>query len=624
MIILRQLRPLLILLSVLALGSVATAQPGTDEQLAAQYFQQGDFEKAILYYEKLYKKQPTPYYYEQLYKSYVELKRYDDAEKIARDQQRRSDDPRNTVDLGVLYRLMGEEAKAGQQFEKAMKLITAEQNRIRQVANAFVRHNDLDHALEAYERGQRMMRGGHDFSYEIAGLYAAKGDVQGMINEYMDVLSVNEGYIQAVQNSLSRYIDFTGHDTRSESLRTELLRRIQREPAKVIFPELLIWMYIQQKDMTSAMVQSKALDKRFNEGGQRLMELATIALGNRDHATATRCYEYVMDLGATNPYHLDARLGMLRTLNAQVTAQAEPPPPELEQLQQRYATTLKELGRTKFTVDLMRDWALLKAYYLNDRVGAMELLNEAIVISVADPQKQARLKLDLGDVNVLDGDIWEASLLYSQVDLDFKYDVIGNEARLRNAKVSFYAGDMLWALAQLNILKASTSKLIANDAMELSLLINDNLGVDSNSAPLGLYAQAQLLTFQHLWGDTTPMLDSLEVAYTMHSLSDEILYERFRIAHARHQFVEAAGFLEKVIEMHPLDILVDNAMFDLGRLYEDHLKEPDTAKGWYEKLLFEQPGSIFVPEARDRFRRLRGDHDDLDTPEKLFLNSPPQ
>jgi tetratricopeptide (TPR) repeat protein len=617
---------IIILLALIALLQPfqATAQPGTDEQLAAQYFQAGDFERAILYYEKLYKKQPSPYYYEQLYKSYVGMKRYEDAEDLVKSQQRRDDDPRYFVDLGSLYRMMGEDDKAQQQFEKALKQITADQNRIRQVANAFTRNNELDLALEAYERGQKLVKDTYNFHYEIANLYAAKGDVPGMIHEYMEVLSSNEGYIQSVQNGLSRHIDFTVSDARTETLRTELLRRIQREPDKLIFHELLIWMYIQQKDLTSALVQCKALDKRFNEGGRRLLDLAGIAQSNKDYVTATKCFEYVIGLGTTGGGYLTARLGLLRTLYLQTTDQAEPTPEDLARVQQTYASVLQELGMNSATIDPMRDWAQLKAYYLGDRPGAVELLQRAIDMPSIDPKVQAQLKLDLGDVHVLNGDIWEASLLYSQVDLDFKYDVIGNEARLRNARVSFYAGDMLWALAQLDVLKASTSKLIANDAMELSLLINDNLGADSNSVPLSLYASAQLLTFQHRYDEALHVLDSLDLAFPMHSLGDDILYQRYRIAYARKRFPEAATFLEKVIELYPLDILVDNALFDLGRLYEEELNDPEKAKGYYEKLLFDQSGSIFVPEARDRFRRLRGDHADPATPEERFLNGEPQ
>lgn len=620
------IRTLLLLAFVGCAALRLHAQPSTDEQLAAQYIQQGDYEKAILYYDKLYRKQPSVYYYEQLFKSHAALKHFDEAEKLAKEQLRRSDgDPRFLVDLGALFRLEGDEDKAKQQFEKALKAMRPDQNSIRNLANAFNRNNELDHALATYERGQKLLRNeAYNFYYEIASLYAAKNDVPNMIANYMQLLEVNPSYLQSVQNGLGRAIDFTAKDARSEALRTELLRRIQKDPQNTLFPEMLIWTYLQQNDLASAFVQSKAMDKRFNEGGQRLMELGDIAVTNKDWATATKCYEYVVSLGSGVPSYAQARQGLVRAMDARVLAQAEPPRAELEELQRQYGTALTELGRMPSNYKLFSGLAHLQAYYLNDIPGAVALLEEAIAMPGLDPQKQAQLKLELGDIHVLAGDIWEASLLYSQVDLDFKQEVLGHEARLRNAKVSFYAGDFLWSKAQLDVLKASTSKLIANDAMELSLLITDNLGPDSNTVPLSFFARAQLLTFQHRYDDALRTLDSLTTGFPQHSLGDDILYERYRIAYARHQYIEAAGYLEKVLELYPNDILVDNALFDLGKLYESELNDKEKAKAWYEKLLFEQSGSIYVPEAREHYRRLRGDHDNLDTPEQKFLNGGPQ
>ncbi len=590
------------------------AQDGTDEQLAAQYFQTGDYEKAVLYYERLYKKQPTPFYYEQLFKSHLALKQYDRAEKLARDQQKRSDDPRYTVDLGEVYRANNEPSKAQQQFDRALKGMRPDANGVRQTANAFSRHNLHDQALQAYERGQRSVKDGTSFAYEIANLHALKGDVPAMIGAYMDLLATNEGYVQAVQNGLSRHIDFTRRDGHTDLLRTELLRRIQRTPDRSIYQEMLIWLFIQQKDLDGAFVQCKALDKRFDEGGTRLMDLAGIALSNGEYSTALKCYDHVVALGRNDAIYTQARIGQVKTDMGRLTSLADPGRPELEALEQRYLTTLDDLGKARNTVDLMEDLARLQAYYLNDRDAASRLLEEALTLPDLDANIQGRLKLALGDVQLFNGDIWEASLLYSQVDLDFKYDPLGHEARLRNAKVSFHAGDFLWAKSQLDILKASTSKLIANDAMELSLLISDHLGVDSTSVPLSLFAQADLLTFQRRFDEAIDVLDTLDAEFPQDGISDDVLYQRFRIARDRKQFVEAAGYLQKVIEFFPLEILLDNALFDLGRLYEDRLKDPEKAKATYEKLLFEQPGSIFVPEARARYRRLPGDAPDTELP----------
>ena len=599
---------LLLLLAALFALTVVRAQPGADEQLAAQYFQQGEYERAILYYEKLYRQQPTEYYYEQLFKSHVALMDLDAAEKLVKERMRRTnDDPRYNIDLGSVLKMAGDPDKARKEFDKALRSMKPDQGSVRAVANGFIRVQELDLALEAFDRGRKMLQEDMSFHFEVANLYAMKGDVPKMVTAYMDLLTVNEAYIQAVQNALSRFMDLETADERTDILRTELLKRIQRDPSRTIFQEMLIWMYIQQKDLTAAFVQSKALDKRMEEGGARLMELARIAQANKDHGTAFKCFEYVIALGKNDANYLLARTGAVHTRYQQLTEQAEPAVTDLQDLDRRMANTIAELGLNKSTLDLVRERAHLKAYFLNEQADAMALLAEGIALPAIDPKARAQLKLDLGDVELLTGDIWEASLLYSQVDLDFKYDMLGHEARLRNAKVSFYAGDFLWSQAQLSVLKASTSKLIANDAMELSLRITDNLGLDSNSVPLSYFARAELLRVQHRYDEALSTLDSLNAEYPMHSLGDDILYERFNIARARHRFEEAIGYLEKVVELYPNDILVDNALLDLGKLCETALKDPEKAKAWYEKLLFEQTGSIFVPEAREAFRRLRGD-----------------
>lgn len=608
---------LLLPLILWALGSAA--QPGTDEQLAAQYFQQGDFAKAVLYYERLYRQQPTDYYYEQLLKSHLGANDTDSAQKLVKERMRRNgDDPRYPIDLGRVLELGGDAERAQKEYDRALKMLRGDQAGVRSVANAFIGYNKLDLALQAYERGQRLAQDGMSYHFEIANLHGMKGDTPRMVSAYMDLLTANEAYVQAVQNALSRHLDFDQADARTEVLRTELLRRIQRDPSRTIFQELLIWMLVQQKDLEAAFVQSKALDKRLDEGGARLMDLARIALANKEHGIAFRCYDYVIALGRNDANYFTARTGAVSARYAQLTEQPEPAAEALEDLDRRMASTIEEMGLNKGTLPLLRERAHLKAYYMERPQEGMALLEEALALPGLDAKTKGEVKLELGDIHLISGDIWEASLLYSQVDLDFKHDLLGHEARLRNAKVSFYTGDFLWAQAQLGVLKASTSKLIANDAMELSLRITDNLGVDSNAVPLSFFARAELLRVQHLYDRALLTLDSLDREFPQHSLGDDALYERYRIAMARHRYAEAAQHLEKVIELYPIDILVDNALLDLGRLYEERLQDPEKAKARYEKLLFEHTGSIFVPEARARYRKLRGD-----APDSLPEQKPP-
>ena len=415
-----------------------------------------------------------------------------------------------------------------------------------------------------------------------------------------------------MQNGVGRFIDFTSTDDRSDLLRTELLRRIQKNPDNTLFQEMLIWMYIQRKDLNSAFVQSKAMDKRFKEGGQRLMALGDIAVTNKEWATATKCYEYVVANGADSPWYGAARIGLVNALDAQVRDETDPPQERLDHLRQLYESTLSELGRTPANIKLVSGLADLKAYYLNDSPGAVALLQDAINMPGLGRKEQAQLKLELGDIQVLEGDIWDASLLYSQVDLDFKQDILGHEARLRNAKVSFYSGDFLWAKAQLDVLKASTSKLIANDAMELSLLITDNLGTDTVSPSLSLFAKAQLFTFQHRYDSALAILDTLTARFPMSSLGDDVLYARYSIAHARHQYTEAVATWKRwwssIRTTSSWTMRCTTSANSTRTIWATRSK----AKKWYEKLLFEQSGSIFVADAREHYRRLRGDRDNLD------------
>lgn len=597
-------------LLALIICSFTTLAQTNDSKLASHYFQKGDFEKASLYYEKLYDQNPSNFHYEQLLSCYNGLLDHDAAEKLIKRQQRKHpNQPKYFVHLGKHYSSVEQVDKAEKEYEKALKALRPEPNQVRQLANAFIKANEPDLALETYEKGEKLMKGAYPFFYERANLQGMMGNIKEMVRAYLDLIADNAGYLQTVQNSLNRYIDVKKNDENSDFLREELLRRSQRNPEMIIFQEMLIWMHIQQNDLYSAMVQSKAIDKRNREGGQRLLDLAQIAAGNGNFRVAKKCYDYVADLGETGRYFLKARMGAVEVMDKQFKEESLTDETALMELDGLYEQTISDLGKTAETIDLIRSAARLKAYFLTDVPNARALLEEALAIPGLSAEQQASIKLDLGDLHVLQNDIWEASLYYSQVDLDFKYDILGHEARFRNARVSYYAGDFNWCQAQLDVLKASTSKLIANDAMELSLLITDNLGMDSNAVPLSAFSRAELLIFQHRFDDAVLLLDSLEDAFPMHALGDDVLFQRFRIEHAQANYDSAAVHLVELLDLYGLDMLADNALYELGILYEDKIRNPTKAKEYFEKLLFDHPGSIFVVEARERFRKLRGDDD---------------
>ncbi|MCB0395102.1 MAG: tetratricopeptide repeat protein [Flavobacteriales bacterium] len=593
--------------SLLASGSVF-AQTETDEQLAGLYLQQKDYEKAVYYYEKLFESRPDNYYYQPLLTCYLELADFKKAEKLVRKQIKNN--PTSLayqVDLGYVYRKSGEDKDAEQQYEKTVRELPAIQKEVIDLANTFMGKGETRFAVVAYLRGRVLFNGIYTFNMELAEIYAANGEYIKMFEEYISLLDQDPSYIQTVQNALQAKIgnDVTGE--RRELLKSLLLKHIQKYPDAVVFSELLTWYYMQEKQFGSALIQAKALDKRLRENGQRIMNLAAIATQNRDYDVAIDCYNYIIGKGNNGYHYPDARVLMLEVMYLKITTNPGVQQSEITTLQTKYKETLNEFGISDRTSLMVRDLAHLEAFYLHDMDAGIGELTGMLEAPGISKSKLAEVKLELADIYLLTGERWEATLLYSQVEKDFKNDPIGHQAKLRNAKLSYYMGDFNWAKAQLDVLKAATTKLIANDALDLSLLITDNQDGDSLDLPLQMYARADLLSFRNKDSLALLALDSISQLAITHALADEILFKKAEIMEKHGRFKEAANFYQKIIDNYSFDILADNALFNLAELYQYRLNDPTKAMELYQKLLVDHPGSLLSVEARKRFRELRGD-----------------
>lgn len=588
--------------------SVAYAQPSTDEQLAAQYFQNKEYDKAAVYYEKLFNKNPLPLYYNNYLTCLLEGKEFKKAEKFVKKQiKQQPEDLNYIVDLGTVYQASGEPSKAKNEYERAIKDLSPSQNQVFTLAKAFMAIQEWDYAIETYKKGRKFFKDSYPFSFELAEVYGKKGDTEAMINEYLDVLEINESYIQSVQNAMQNNFGVYADPKKNEMLKVELLKRIQKKPDMTIYSELLLWMMIQQKDFESAFVQAKALDKRKKEEGTRVMSIAQMAASNENYDVAIKAYQYVIAKGATTYYYINARMELLDVMYKKVVTANNYTLDDLINLEISFKETLQELGKYAGTVPLIKKLAHLQAFYLHKTDEPIELLEEAIAMPQLSPVTQAECKLELGDVLLMTGDIWEASLTYSQVEKAFKHETIGQDAKFRTAKISYYNGDFSWAQAQLDVLKAATSKLIANDAMNLSLLISDNTAIDTNTVPLLMFAGAELLVFQNKDDQALQKLDSITAEFPNHALSDDILFKKSQIMEKKGKFEEAAAFLESILDLYPGDILADDAMFRLAKLNDTKFNNREKAMSLYGSLLEKYPGSLYTVEARKRFRELRGD-----------------
>lgn len=586
-----------------------TAQKNTDEKLAMQYYEQKDFAKALAYFDKLFDKNPDAYftYY---YKCLVETKDYSKAEKIIKKQIKRNDEAFHLyVWLGKLYRLQNNQDKEKEQYNKAIKEVIPTQNYVFVLAHAFEDEELYDYAIDVYKKGRKETANNYPYYYEIAELYKKKGDLKAMVNEYLDAIEFRESELYTAQSNLQQSL---GYDEKNGGfnnplLKQELQKRIQKNPDKTVFSEFLIFILNQQKDFDGSFTQSKALDKRLKEDGTRIMELAKLCLSNENYAVAEKCYQYVISKGKENPYYDIASIEKLNANYLQLTSQNNPNVLEITTLETNIETAIKQYGISNLSLPLIKKSALLKAYYLNKPQEAIQELEDVTTKYGFDKNTMAEIKLDLGDMNLLVGNIWDASLLYSQVEKDFKYETVGQDAKFRNAKLSFYASDFKWAKSQCDVLKGATSKVIANDALDLSLVITDAIGVDTNAVPLSMFASAELLIVQHQYDRAIAKLDSINSLFSEHTLGDDIYYKKAEIYKRTNRYVEAAKMYQNIVEFYPTELYGDDALFKEAELYERNLNDKEKAKELYQEILTKYPGSIYVVEARKRFRDLRGD-----------------
>lgn len=593
----------ILLVLLLCIGNIANAQ-NKDEQLAAQFFSNAEYDKAADLYEKLLNKNINSFYfYDNLLQSLIKLKRLDDAESLCKKMFRKTNSPYFSVDIGFINTLNNKPEKATKQFDEVIKKLIPNQDKIQETANAFEKRNEIDYAIKTYTNGRKLLGYNAVFNNELAALYAKTKQMQLMIDEYLSSVEQNPVNGEEIQGLLQNNIQLP---TDFELLKNALIKKIKANTQTDAFYEMLIWFYVQRKDFDNALIQAKAMDKRLKEEGRKMMDLGYLAISNEKYDAAIKLFNEVVLLGNNKAYYLAAKLGVLEASNKKLLSNANLSLLDLQNLEKTYLAFLTENGKTYYTAPSMRDLAKLYAFYLNDVDKAINCLNEILTLPGLETYFTAECKLELGDLYVIKGQQWDAMLLYGQVDKDFLEHPLGQEAKLRNAKLSFYLGEFEWAKAQLDILKTATTQLIANNALELSLLIQDNT-VDSNEDALKLFARADLSYQQNKFTEAFQTLDSIILLFPKHALTDDIAFKKGQIYAKQKKYEEAIKQYQIVINEYGSDILGDNALLNLALIYDKNLNNPAEAKKQYEKFIETFGSSIFINEVRKRYRQLRGD-----------------
>ena len=571
-----------------------------NEQLALNYFERGDFEKALIAYEELLNKQPgNSLFFQKTVDCYQQLSQFEKAEQLLQKRLDKYKQPNMYVELGYNYQLQKDDENATKNYDKALDKINENPSFVYIIASNFEKKALIDYALKAYTLALTL-EPKFSFNQQMAVLYGQQGKVDLMIEKFLEEGERNPQSTLLIQNYLSRFMTEESEESFAESLRKALILKTQKTQ-EVYWNQFLSWFYIQQKEFGKAFIQEKAIYKRDPESFSNIVSLAELAIEDNQDEAAVTIINFVLE----NTQNIDLQIFsngfLLRNRIEKAT------PKEYDGIKADLELLLKKFGISPFTISLQELQAEFLAFHLNDPEAGKEVLKNALKFQLNEYQK-AEIKMQLADILLLQEQYNQALIYYSQIEEDLKNDEIGHQASLKVAKTSYFQGDFKWAQSQFKILKSASTQLIANDAMEYFLLISDNTVADSAQVALKKFARGDYLMYQNRNDLALAQFSKILSEHKGDEIEAVTLLRMGKINEKLGNFTEALRLYKEIIDHHSEGIYVDEALFFSAEIYDLKLKQPELAKPLYEKMIFEHQDSIYFIESRRKFREIRGDN----------------
>ncbi|HEX8014102.1 MAG TPA: tetratricopeptide repeat protein [Flavobacterium sp.] len=571
-----------------------------NEQLAQYYYDKGDFEKAKISYEELLKSVPSnTQYFLRTVECYQQLQQFANADKAIQERYNRYKQGVFLVELGYNFQLQKNEPKAKNYYDQAIEKIKTNPNDVYGVANSFEKKVLLEYALKSYQTAMQVQPN-YNFNFQIGMLYGQLGKTDLMIDLLLTESFQNPQNSNLIQAQLSRFMNGENDNTAfKDAMRKALILKTQQNQ-DVFWNHYLSWFYVQQKEFGKAFIQEKAIYKREPESLTSIVNLSQFALNENDTETATEILNFIL---------LNTKdLNLLIQTNANLMqikidkAQEKDYPGITIELEHLLAT----YGITPFTLSLQIIQAHFLAFNLKKTEEGKAVVKKAIDLNLNEYQK-ADAKMELGDILLLEEKYNQALIYYSQIQLDLKNDVMSHEASLKAAKASYFKTDFEWALKQFKELKSANTQLIANDALEYFLLINDNTVADSTQTALKQFAKGDFLIYQNKQQEAIIQFQNILKSFKGQEIEAVTMLRLGKIYESLKDYNSALSQYQQIIDHHSDGIYIDEALFFSAEIYNDELKDIEKAKPLYEKVIFNHQDSIYFVDARKKYRELRGD-----------------
>ena len=586
----------ILFISLFCLVSFAQVDPA----LAKEYYQKGDFEKALVLYKKLLKtSRSSPDYTLKVIECHQQLNQLKAAKEYIETQILQSWHPQFLVELGYNYQLQKKPKLASSNYDQALLIIEQQPEYVYVVGQRFESHSLLTQAIQAYEIGLAVAPNAA-YYYQLAGLYAAQQNIEKMMERYLDYVQTSPPYMNQIMRLLADYISEDSRKPYNQLFKKVLLKKLQAAPDP-LWNQWLGWLYVQQNEFSKAFIQEKAVYRRSPKSFQGLINLAVLANEQNAYEIALNIFEFIIQ-NATDTRLLILANCKLLELQLEIAKDSKIYP----EINASYVELLDRYKLGQQSIELQLSYAQFLAFYDKKLDTASTFLKIALKENLP-ALTAAKLKMMLADVFVAQNKFNQALLYYTQIQLAVKNSPLAQQARFKVAKTSYYKGDFDWAETQLKVLKSSTSQLIANDALELKLLITDHKAIDSLYTALKRYAKADLLMTQKKPKEAILVLDSILENHKADPIIDQVLLFQAHVYESQKQYVKAASNYLLIIKNHKEEILIDDAYFYLAELYRTQLEDSEKAQLNYESIIFNHEDSIHFVEARRQYRILRGD-----------------
>ena len=581
---------------IIALFSVSFVFCQNSSSLAESYFREGEYEKASQIYESLEKNNPfNTRYLKRLITCYQETSNYEKAADLL--QKKLLNNPSQQylrIEIGYNFDRQQKTALAKKEYDFAIDAITSDPSLGGIMGRMFQQNNLLDYAIEAYSKTMRLYKNA-SYEFQIAQIYGEKGEFEKMFDSYTQLIDKDENYLGGVQRFTSRYINEDATNSNNIAFKKSLLKKSISNP-KNVWNELLSWLFTKQKEYGKAFIQEKALFNRDPAYIETVFRLAKIAFENNDITAAKKCFDFILEKTNFIEEKLTAELYLLKIAVKTTDKNSA----------SLFEKTLQEYGLNRNSLEIQLEFADYLTFKINNPSKAIEVLEKALLLSTSK-FKNARIKLKLGEVLVFTGRFNKALLYFSQVQTQLKNHPLSQQARFKVAQTSYFKGDFKWAKSQLKILKGSTTQLIANDAVDLFLVISDNEPKDSIPSGLIDFAKADLLAYQNKNTEAIAIYSAMAQKYQGQNIEDEVLFNQAALYLKENQYENTISNLLKIISINAEGILVDDSYYLLAEVYKNKIKDTEKASEYYQKIIFEKPSSIYLVDARKKYREIRGD-----------------